>query len=100
VEKLLTLSQIYVQTNSVRSLRRVQFRNSATQVQVQHRNKTQTRNEPMETGLKSGLGTTRTNKAFTSRPAMSNPNGLLSQKLCHCLNQGRTLNDILTRAVH
>jgi len=25
---------------------------------------------------------------------MSNPNGLLSQKLCHCLNQGRTLNDI------
>jgi len=27
---------------------------------------------------------------------MSNQNGLLSQKLCHYLNQGRTLNDILT----
>jgi len=24
---------------------------------------------------------------------MSNPNGLLSQKLCHYLNQGRILND-------
>jgi len=31
-------------------------------------------------------------------PAMSNPNGLLSQKLCHYLDQGRTLNDILLRA--
>jgi len=31
---------------------------------------------------------------------MSNPNGLLSQKLCHCLNQGRTLNGILMRATH
>jgi len=30
--------------------------------------------------------------------AMSNPNGLLSQKLCHNLNQGRTLNNILMRA--
>jgi len=29
---------------------------------------------------------------------MSNPNGLLSQKLCHYLNQGRTLNDILIMA--
>jgi len=29
---------------------------------------------------------------------MSNPNGLLSQKLCHYLNQGRTLNGILLRA--
>jgi len=28
------------------------------------------------------------------RPAMSNKNGLLSQKLCHYLDQGRTLNDI------
>jgi len=27
---------------------------------------------------------------------MSSPNGLLSQKLCHYRNQGRTLNDILT----
>jgi len=26
---------------------------------------------------------------------MSNPNGLLSQKLRYCLNQGRTLNDLL-----
>jgi len=25
---------------------------------------------------------------------MSNPNGLLSQKLCQYLDQGRTLNDI------
>jgi len=25
---------------------------------------------------------------------MSIPNGLLSQKLCHYLNQGRTLNNI------
>ena len=32
--------------------------------------------------------------------AMSNPNDLLSQKLCHYLNQGRTLNDTLMRAVH
>jgi len=31
---------------------------------------------------------------------MSNPNGLLSQKLSHYLNQGRTLNDILMRAAH
>jgi len=31
---------------------------------------------------------------------MSNPNGLLSQKLCHYLNQGSTLNDILLRAEH
>jgi len=28
---------------------------------------------------------------------MSNPNGLLSQKLWHYLNQGRTLNDMLMR---
>jgi len=28
-------------------------------------------------------------------PAMSNRNGLLSQKLCHYLDQGRTLHDIL-----
>jgi len=30
---------------------------------------------------------------------MSNTNGLLSQKLCHYLNQGRTFYDILMRAV-
>jgi len=36
----------------------------------------------------------------SSNSAMSNPNGLLSQKLCHYLNQGRTLNDILMRAAH
>ena len=35
-----------------------------------------------------------------SSAAMSNPNGLLSQILCHYLNQGRTLNDILMRAAH
>jgi len=35
-----------------------------------------------------------------SRTAMSNPNGLQSQKLCHYLDQGRTLNDILMRAAH
>jgi len=29
---------------------------------------------------------------------MSNPNALLSQKVSHYLNQGRTLNDILMRA--
>jgi len=33
-------------------------------------------------------------------PCMSNPNGLLSQKLCHYLDQGRTLNDILLRVTH
>ena len=31
---------------------------------------------------------------------MSNPNGFLSQKLCHYLDQGRTLKDILLRAAH
>ena len=31
---------------------------------------------------------------------MSNPNDLLSQKLWHYLNQGRTLNDIIMRATH
>jgi len=30
-----------------------------------------------------------------SKPAMSNPNGLLNQILSHSLNQGRTLNDLL-----
>jgi len=33
-----------------------------------------------------------------SKPAVSNRNGL-SQKLCQYLNQGRTLKDILMRAV-
>ena len=32
------------------------------------------------------------------RTDMPNPNGLLSQKLCHYLNQGCTLKDILMRA--
>jgi len=32
-----------------------------------------------------------------AKSAMSNPNGLQSQKSCHCLDQGRTLNDILMR---
>jgi len=31
---------------------------------------------------------------------MSNPNGLLSQIFCHCLNQGSTLNDTLMTAAH
>jgi len=35
-----------------------------------------------------------------STPTVSNPDGVLSQKLCHCLNQGRTLNDTLSRAAH
>jgi len=29
------------------------------------------------------------------KPAVPNPNGLLSQKLCHYLNKGRTLNGLL-----
>jgi len=29
-----------------------------------------------------------------------NPNGLLSQKVCRYLDQGRTLKDILIRAEH
>jgi len=37
---------------------------------------------------------------FVTRPAMSNPNGLQSQKLCQYFNQGRTLNNILMRAAH
>jgi len=32
--------------------------------------------------------------------AMSNPNGLLSQKICRCLGQGRTSKDILMRVAH
>jgi len=35
-----------------------------------------------------------------SKAAMSNPNGLLSQKFCHYLDQGRTLNDILLNVAH
>jgi len=31
---------------------------------------------------------------------MSNPNGLLSQKVCHYLDQGRTLNHILLRTAY
>jgi len=31
---------------------------------------------------------------------MSNPNGLLSQKVCHYLDQGRTVNDISLTATH
>jgi len=31
---------------------------------------------------------------------MSNQNHLLNQKLCHYLNQGRTLNNILMRGAH
>ena len=35
-----------------------------------------------------------------SKTAMSNTNGLMRQKSCHCLDQGRTMNDILMRAAH
>jgi len=38
--------------------------------------------------------------ALKLRTAMSNPNGLQSQKPCHCLDQSRTLNDILMRAAY
>jgi len=38
--------------------------------------------------------------ANESEATMSNPNGLLSQKLCHYLDQGRTLNDMLLNAAH
>ena len=31
---------------------------------------------------------------------VSNPNGLLNQKSCHYLSEGRTLNNILMRAAH
>jgi len=34
------------------------------------------------------------------RPAISNPNDLLSQKVYHYLDQSRTLSDILMRAAH
>ena len=36
----------------------------------------------------------------TSSSAMSNQNGLMSQKVCHYLDQDRTVNDILSRAAH
>jgi len=36
----------------------------------------------------------------SSRSAMSNPNGLLNQKLRHYLNQGRIIIDILVRGTH
>jgi len=32
---------------------------------------------------------------YESTPVMSNPNGLLSQKLCHNLNQGHPVNGLL-----
>jgi len=35
-----------------------------------------------------------------SSTAMSNPNGLLGQKSCRYLNQGRTFDDILMKAAH
>jgi len=38
--------------------------------------------------------------SYGLRPAMSNLNGLLSRKLCHYLNQGRIMNDILLKAAH
>ena len=41
-----------------------------------------------------------TGKITNVKPAMSNPNGLLSQKVCDYLDQGRTLNDMLVLAAH
>jgi len=38
--------------------------------------------------------------AGAAKSSMSNPNGLLSQKLCHYHNQGCILNDVLMRAAH
>jgi len=35
-----------------------------------------------------------------SNTAMSNPNGLLGQKVCHYLGQGRTLSDISLRVAY
>jgi len=32
--------------------------------------------------------------------AMSNPNGLLSKKICHCFNQSRTMSGMLEWAAH
>jgi len=46
------------------------------------------------------LDFSKSGKVAHSKPAMSNPNRLLSQYLCHYPNQGRTLNDILMRAAH
>jgi len=34
------------------------------------------------------------------KPAMSNPNGLLSKKVCHYLNQSRIMSGILVWAAH
>ena len=44
------------------------------------------------------LATSKRSRPF--KPAASNPNGLLSQKLCHYVDQGRTFNDIIIRAAH
>ena len=41
---------------------------------------------------------TRNNRLFIS--AVSHPNVVLSKKLCHYLNQGRTSSDILMKAAH
>ena len=38
--------------------------------------------------------------SLESRPATSNRKCLPSQKSCHYLNQGRTLNNILMKAAH
>jgi len=37
-------------------------------------------------------------KAAKQQSAMSSPNGLLSQNICHYLDQVRTLNDMLLRS--
>jgi len=38
--------------------------------------------------------------SLLTRSALSNPNGLLGQKLCHYLNRGRIMSDTLVRAAH
>jgi len=43
---------------------------------------------------------TKQNNCKCSTSAMSNLNGLLSQKVCHYLNQSRTLNNIPMSAAH
>jgi len=54
---------------------------------------------PKSCRLWTGMVTTHTHTLVGDqhfRSAVSNPNGLLSQKLCQLFNQGCTLNDILT----
>jgi len=49
-------------------------------------------------GLPSGFRVRVTVVGF--RAAMSKPNDLLAQKVCHCLDQSRTLKAISMRVAH